>query len=140
MNVTAGLGAFLFAWVDDWIGPKRTILITLVFLIGFGIPVLVVESVTWFWILALTLGLFVGPAQAAGRSLMARLAPAGKEAEMFGLFALSGKATAWAGPMLLGGVTLMFDSQRAGMETILAFFVVGLLILLPLKEPAARRD
>ncbi|MFO7483465.1 MFS transporter [Oceanibaculum nanhaiense] len=140
MNVTAGLGAFLFAWVDDWIGPKRTILITLVFLIGFGIPVLVVESVTWFWILALTLGLFVGPAQAAGRSLMARLAPAGKEAEMFGLFALSGKATAWAGPMLLGGVTLMFDSQRAGMATILAFFVVGLLILLPLKEPAARRD
>ncbi|MCH2393346.1 MFS transporter [Oceanibaculum sp.] len=140
MNVTAGLGAFLFAWVDDWIGPKRTILITLVFLIGFGFAVLLVESVLWFWILALTLGLFVGPAQAAGRSLMARLAPVGKEAEMFGLFALSGKATAWAGPMLLGWATFAFDSQRAGMATILAFFVVGLLILLPLKEPPARRD
>lgn len=140
MNVTAGLGAFLFAWVDDWIGPKRTILITLLFLIGFGFAVLLVESVMWFWILALTLGLFVGPAQAAGRSLMARLAPVGKEAEMFGLFALSGKATAWAGPMLLGWATFAFDSQRAGMATILAFFVVGLLILLPLKEPPARRD
>lgn len=140
MNVTAGLGAFLFAWVDDWIGPKRTILITLLCLIGFGIGVLLVESVLWFWILALTLGLFVGPAQAAGRSLMARLTPVGKEAEMFGLFALSGKATAWAGPMLLGWATFAFDSQRAGMATILVFFVVGLLVLLPLKEPAARRD
>lgn len=139
MNVTAGLGAFLFAWIDDWIGPKRTILVTLVFLIGFGLSVLLVESATWFWILALALGLFVGPAQAAGRSLMARLAPAGKEAEMFGLFALSGKATAWAGPMLLGWTTLIFDSQRAGMATILGFFAVGLLILLPLKEPPARR-
>ena len=140
MNVTAGLGAFLFAWVDDWIGPKRTILITLLCLIGFGIGVLLVESVLWFWILALTLGLFVGPAQAAGRSLMARLTPVGKEAEMFGLFALSGKATAWAGPMLLGWATFAFDSQRAGMATILIFFVVGLLVLLPLKEPPARRD
>lgn len=138
MNVTAGLGAFLFAWIDDWIGPKRTILITLIFLIGFGFAVLLVESVTWFWILALTLGLFVGPAQAAGRSLMTRLAPVGKEAEMFGLFALSGKATAWAGPMLLGWATLIFDSQRAGMATILVLFIVGLLILLPLKEPPAR--
>ncbi|MBU0725719.1 MAG: MFS transporter [Alphaproteobacteria bacterium] len=138
MNVTAGLGAFLFAWIDDWIGPKRTILITLVCLIGFGIPVLLVEDVTWFWILTLTLGLFVGPAQAAGRSLMTRLSPEGREAEMFGLFALSGKATAWAGPMLLGWVTLMFDSQRAGMATIIVFFVIGLVLLLPLKEPKAR--
>lgn len=138
MNVTAGLGALIFAWIDDWIGPKRTILITLVCLIGFGIPVLLVEDVTWFWILTLTLGLFVGPAQAAGRSLMTRLSPEGREAEMFGLFALSGKATAWAGPMLLGWVTLLFDSQRAGMATIIVFFLIGLLILLPLREPPAR--
>ncbi|KZD12866.1 MFS transporter [Oceanibaculum pacificum] len=138
MNVTAGLGALIFAWIDDWIGPKRTILITLVCLIGFGIPVLLVEDVSWFWILTLTLGLFVGPAQAAGRSLMTRLSPEGREAEMFGLFALSGKATAWAGPMLLGWVTLLFDSQRAGMATIIIFFLIGLLILLPLREPSAR--
>ncbi len=86
------------------------------------------------------LGLFVGPAQAASRSLMARLAPAQVRTELFGLYALSGKATAWIGPPLAGGVTLWADSHRAGMATILAFFLVGLILLWPLKDPRGREN
>ncbi|MEE8562344.1 MAG: MFS transporter, partial [Alphaproteobacteria bacterium] len=56
-------------------------------------------------------------------------------AEMFGLFAFSGKATAFVGPFLFAWATTAFDSQRAGMATVLAFFVVGFVILWPLKEP-----
>ncbi|MCZ6497046.1 MAG: MFS transporter, partial [Alphaproteobacteria bacterium] len=77
----------------------------------------------------------LGPAQAASRSLMARMAPPDMRAEMFGLFAFSGKATAFLGPAILGWVTVATDSQRAGMATVLAFFVVGFVILWPLKEP-----
>jgi UMF1 family MFS transporter len=55
---------------------------------------------------------------------------------MFGLYALSGKATAFIGPALVGWVTLAAGSQRAGMATILAFFLVGLVLMLPLREPA----
>ena len=55
---------------------------------------------------------------------------------MFGLFALSGKATAWAGPMLLGWATFAFDSQRAGMATILIFFIAGMALLAGVAEPA----
>jgi UMF1 family MFS transporter len=135
LNVSAGIGAILFAWIDDWIGAKPTLVIALTALIGIGAGLLFVESKDWFWGLGIALGVFLGPAQAASRSFMARLAPPEKSTEMFGLYALSGKATAFIGPALLGWVTLFFDSQRAGMATILVFLIGGLLLLLPVKEP-----
>jgi len=134
LNVTAGFGAFAFAWVDDWIGPKRTILIALLGLIAFGVPLLLVDTKAGFWALALPLGVFMGPAQAASRSLMARLTPMDTHAEMFGLFALSGKVTAFLGPAILAWATLEFNSQRAGMATVIAFLVVGFLLMLRVKE------
>ncbi len=124
--------------MDDWLGAKPTILVALTGLLAAGAAVLLVESQTWFMTLGCVLGLFIGPAQAASRSLMARLAPAELRTEMFGLYALSGKATAFVGPALVGWVTLWADSQRAGMATILIFFLVGMILLRPLRDPAAR--
>ncbi len=135
INATAGLGAVLFAWVDDWIGPKRTILISLVALTVLGAAVLVAQTKTQFWVFAVMLGVFVGPAQAASRSMMARLAPEHLRGEMFGLYAFSGKATAFVGPALLAWVTAYAGSQRAGMATILVFFAAGMALLWPLPEP-----
>jgi UMF1 family MFS transporter len=129
INVTAGLGAAGFAWIDDWIGPKRTIQIAVTGLMVLGSGLLLVEGKTMFWVFALPLGIFVGPAQAASRTLMAHLAPEDMRTEMFGLYALSGKATAFMGPALLAWVTVAFNSQRAGMATIIVFFVVGLVLL-----------
>ena len=141
LNVTAGLGAAAFAWADDRFGPRPVILVSLVALTILGTGTLLVESKTWFWILGSALGLFVGPAQAASRSLMARLAPPELETEMFGLYALSGKATAFMGPLVLGIATEIFDSQRAGMATILVFFAVGgvLLTFVRLADGRARQ-
>ena len=61
---------------------------------------------------------------------------------MFGLFAFSGKATAFAGPLLVGWVTAVTDSQRWGMSTILVFLVIGFLLMLTIpasetREPVA---
>jgi MFS transporter, UMF1 family len=133
MNVTAGLGALAFGWVDDWIGPKRTLFIALSCMLALGSVLLMVETQLMFWVFALPLGIFFGPAQAASRSLMARIVPSHLQAEMFGLYALSGRATAFLGPAAFGTVTAIFDSQRAGMATILVFFLVGMLILIPVK-------
>ena len=135
LNVTAGLGAMGFAWVDDRIGARPVIIIALVALIVFSTGLLLVESKALFWMFGMGLGVFVGPAQAASRTLMARLSPPGMQTEMFGLYALSGKATAFAGPLLVGVVTAAFDSQRAGMAVIVVFFVVGLVLLWPVQEP-----
>ncbi len=137
MNVTAGLGAALFAWVDDFIGPKRTIMIAVAGLTVLGGALLTAQTKTFFWVFALPLGLFIGPAQAASRSMMAHLAPDKIRTEMFGLYALSGKATSFLGPALLAWVTAAYESQRAGMATILIFFIVGLILMA--RVPDVRR-
>ena len=139
LNVTAGLGALSFAWIDDWIGSKRTIMIALIGLVIVGTPILFITSKTLFWVLALMMGIFMGPTQAASRSLMARLAPADQLTEMFGLFALSGKVTAFLGPAVLAWVTAIFASQRAGMATVIVFMAAGALILVTVKEPDRAR-
>lgn len=137
INVTAGLGAASFAWVDDWIGPKRTILIAVSALTLLSGALLIIESVTLFWVFGLSLGIFAGPAQSASRSLMAHLAPVEIRTEMFGLYAFSGKATAFMGPALLAIITDAFSSERAGMASILIFFVVGGFLLLQVDEKTA---
>ncbi len=129
LNVTAGLGAASMGWIDDWLGSKETILIGLGGLLTFGLLILLVTSVLWFWVFGGLLGIFVGPVQSASRSFLARLAPASLRNEMFGLYAFSGKATAFVGPFLVGWFTSVFNSQRIGMSIVLVFFVVGGIIL-----------
>ncbi len=129
LNVTAGLGAFAFGWVDDRIGAKRTILIGLVGIIAVGVPLLLVESKLAFIVLGSALGMFLGPVQAASRSLMARIILPGTESEMFGLYALSGKVTAFMGPWAVALVTAATGSQRWGMATVLPFLIVGGVLL-----------
>jgi len=125
LNIAAGIGAGLFAWLDDIFGPKRTIQYSLVGIITSSFILLLVKSKLMFWIFALSLGSFVGPVQASSRSLMARLAPPTQMTELFGLYAFSGKATAYVGPWLLGLVTVTFNSQRVGMSTVLIFMIAG---------------
>lgn len=136
LNVTAGLGAFSFAFLDDRIGSKPTIMIAICGLFVAGTVALLAEEKTTFWLVALVIGIFVGPAQSASRTLMARLAPPEQRTEMFGIYALTGKVTAFIGPFLFGTATAFFQSQRAGMATILVMFVVGGLLLMRVREPA----
>jgi len=129
MNVAAGAGAAAFAWLDDRMGPKWVIVVGLTALIGFGVPILLIDDVVWFWILALSMGLFFGPVQAASRSFMARVAPPEARTEMFGLYALSGKITAFLGPLVLAWAVTLSGSQRVGMATVVVFLVAGLWLL-----------
>ncbi len=134
MNITAGIGAIALGWIDDYFGSKKTVILSLIFLTVLGIPLLLVHQKYLFWATALLLCIFVGPVQSASRSLMVHLiADKQNSAEMFGLYALSGRVTAFIGPWVLGITTLTFNSQRAGMATLLVFFVVGGLMLLPVK-------
>lgn len=140
INITAGLGAFAFGWVDDRLGSKPTILIALLAMCAIGVGLIAIDSKTWMWALALPLGLFFGPAQAASRTLMARLAPPHLSAEFFGLYALAGKATAFVGPAVFGTVTAATGSQRWGMATIIAFLAVGAALLLPVRAERPPAD
>ncbi len=133
LNITGGLGAFGFAAVEDRIGARRTVLIALGALIVLGGALLLVQGQAWFWVCGLPLGMFMGPAQAASRSLMAHMVPAGKESSYFGLFALSGRVTAFLGPTALAVIVSATGSQTAGMVVVLVFLALGAGILLTVK-------
>lgn len=134
LNVTAGIGAGVFGIVDDRLGGKRTILVTLVAMTVFSLLAVWAPSVGWLWLAGLSLGLFVGPNQSASRTLMSRFVPEQHSAAFFGLFAFSGKITTFAGPLLLGIVTQATGSQRLGVATVVGFFVLGGLLLLTVDE------
>lgn len=133
LQLSAGVGALAFARIDDRIGDKQTILLSLSALAVVGGLVLLTHNATMFWILALLLGAFVGPSQAASRSLMTRISPAGEQSTHFGLYALSGRVTGFVGPASLGVVTAIAHSQRAGMAVIIVLLVAGALVLAPLR-------
>lgn len=130
MNVTAGLGAVLFAFMDDIMGSKKVILLSLVGLIIPGTLAILVTEKWQFWTLGLTMCLFVGPVQSSSRALMARISPPHMRRQMFGFYMLSGKATAFFGPLLYGWVTYMTGSLRWGMSTIILLFLLGGYIML----------
>lgn len=149
LNITAGLGAFLMGYLDDKVGGKKTLKVTLLGLMlaialavsapeirpflqyvfgGSSVPEWV-NAKNIFWIAAVLIGVFSGPNQASSRSLMGRFTPEEKKNEFFGFFAFSGKATAFVGPFLLGALTVAFDSQRAGISIVFFFFLFGYLLL-----------
>ena len=73
------------------------------------------------------------PVQASSRSLLARLAPPDKVTQYFGLFAFSGKVTAFLAPFVIPTLTTLTGSQRIGMSAIAAFLVVGMALMLPVR-------
>ena len=128
LNVVAGLGAWIFGFVDDRIGGKTTIAISLVFLVVATVVGAVAPNRAWFWVAGCGIGFFLGPNQSASRSLMARFVPKQHESEFFGFFAFSGKATAFLGPLLLGLLADAYN-QRVGVASVVLFFIVGGVLL-----------
>ena len=134
LNVTAGIGAFFFGFLDDKLGGKLTIQITLICLIAAGFMAIFAQSKLFFWIAGIIVGIFSGPNQAASRSLMGRFTPSSKENEFYGFFAFSGKMTAFIGPLCLGILTDIFHSQRAGVSIVILLFFIGSILLKTVNE------
>lgn len=160
LSVFAVFGGFIGGWLDHTIGPKRAVAIeigvtfvclvamvsmspTSVFFMPIAPNVVVWESPLFttapelaYLGFAVVIAIAITAAYASSRSLMARLAPAGMEGEVFGLYALSGSATAWLGPLLVEYFTEAYHSQRAGFGSIALLLIVGFLMLLYVKPPA----
>ncbi|WP_022835278.1 MFS transporter [Salisaeta longa] len=137
LNVAAGLGALLFGYVDDWIGGKATIFISIGGLAVATLMAALTTSVTVFWAAGILIGLMAGPNQSASRSLLGRFVPPSKENEFYGLFAFSGKAASFLGPLLFGQLTAAFGTQRAGVAAVLVFFLIGGVLLATVPSPSS---
>lgn len=144
-NLVAGVATITFGALDDLLGPKRVIVGSLVAMIlaGLGVFFLHERGAVVFWSLGLLLCVFVGPAQSASRTFLARLIPKGKEGELFGLYATTGRAVSFLAPAAFSlaiavgaGVTgqSAADAEYWGILGVVAVLTLGLLLLLPVRS------
>ncbi|GAA4474081.1 MFS transporter [Rhodococcus olei] len=138
-NVVAALGALAAGRFDDRVGPKAVIVASLGSMLVVGVALTAVSGAVAFWILGLLLCLFVGPAQSAARTFMARLSPPGREGQMFGLYATTGRAVSFLSPTLFGLFAWLFASDRAGIFGLLVVLAAGLAALLAVRAPTEGR-
>ncbi|GAB3563620.1 MFS transporter [Spelaeicoccus albus] len=132
-NVVAGVGAWIAGPLDDRLGPKLVIVVSLCCLVLGIIPIVASGSSAVFWVMALFLSFFVGPVQASSRSLLARLTAPGHEGENFGLYATTGRAVSFMGPLAFSTAIGIFGFQRAGAVGVGVVLLIGLVIVWPLK-------
>lgn len=153
LTLVGAFGALIGGRLDDKLGPKAVIIGALIILLIGAIGILSVDKThilfttdviekavgskpfssigeQTFLAFAIVVGLVAAPVQAASRSLLARLAPEEKMTQFFGLFAFSGKVTAFLAPLLVAFFTQYSGSQRIGMSAVLAFLIVGAVLML----------
>ena len=156
LAIAGTFGAWLGGKLDDRLGPKRVIAGSLMILLLSIVAILLVDkdSILFIQVAApapggalfsgaaerayLVLGCLIGaaggPLQAASRTLLIHMAPKDRVAQYFGLFALTGKVTSFVGPLLIGVITAVTESQKAGMAVLVVFFVAGLALLARVRE------
>ena len=104
LNLSAAIGSFIFGVIEDRVGVKKVINITLVVLIISTLLAIIAPETNFpkqlFWLAGILIGFMVGPNQSSSRSLMSRLTPKEKNNEFFGFYAFAGKATSFLGPFL----------------------------------------
>ncbi len=137
-NVVAAAGALLAGRLDDSLGPRFVIVFSLVAMLVTSLVLLVVDGPAMFWTFGLVLTLFVGPAQSASRTFLARVTPVGKEGQHFGLYAMTGRAVSFLAPSLFGLFAFLTGSDRAGIIGIMLVLAAGLVVLL--RVPAQIED
>ena len=156
LAIAGTFGAWLGGKLDDRLGPKRVISGSMMILLFAIVAILLVDKETIFFIevaapapggalfassaerayllLGCLIGAAGGPLQAASRTLLIRMAPKDRIAQYFGLFALTGKVTSFVGPLLIGAITAVTASQKAGMAVLVLFFVAGLALLARVRD------
>jgi len=161
LTLIGAFGALIGGVLDDRISAKFVIITALVILLIGAFGILSVDANHVFYFVevapkaagsgpfssvgeqvflgfAIVVGLVSAPVQSSSRSLLARLAPRDKITQYFGLFAFSGKVTAFLAPLLVALVTAVSQSQRLGMSAIALFLMTGIALMLPVRMPAPR--
>ena len=133
LNISAGMGAIIGGFLDDNIGPIKTIKLALIGLFLCGLVAIITPYKMIFWIVGVGLGLFVGPVQSASRTYLSLTASDKHKGGLFGLYMVSGKLTSFIGPFLYGWLVMMSGNERYGMAVVLLLIALGF-VLLPSKD------
>jgi UMF1 family MFS transporter len=141
-TTAAIVGSYIFGFVTDRMGAKRTLTIVLIVWIVALAAVSLTTNVLLFWVLGAIMGVSMGATWTSARPLLAQLSPPEMLGEVFGLYALSGKAAAILGPLVWGGIVLLAGplgviKYRVAAASLILFVLAGLLVLRKVPDPRA---
>ncbi len=136
---TSIIGAFVFGYILDKLGAKRTISISLLIWVAVVFWAFWCKTMTEFYCVGLLAGLAIGSSQSSSRTMLALLTPKEKMAEFFGFYAFTGKVASIFGPFIYGEVARITGSQRWAILSVLAFFLAGIIILQTVNEKKGRQ-
>jgi len=139
VNLTSMVGAFVFGYILDKIGAKKTITITLIIWVVVVFWAFWCRTITEFYCVGLLAGLAIGSSQSSSRTMLALLTPKEKMAEFFGFYAFTGKVASIFGPFIYGEVARITGSQRWAILSVLVFFLAGIIILQTVNENKGRQ-
>jgi UMF1 family MFS transporter len=140
VNVTACIGAFGFGYVQDAIGKKKALAITLVGWMAMVVFAWFATTPPLFWVAANLAGICMGSSQSAGRALVAFFSPPDRAAEFFGLWGVATRLSAILGPLTYGTVSWVSGgNHRLAMLITIVFFVAALIVLTDVDEARGRR-
>ncbi|CPU56476.1 MFS-type transporter yxiO [Mycobacteroides abscessus subsp. abscessus] len=134
-NVMAAVGAVVGGLVDTRLGSKGIIVGSLAVIVSLGIVMMFLTGQPAFWICGLAIAAFVGPPQSAARTLVLRMAPVGREAFVFGLYTMTGRAVSFVGPWLFATFALLFHATRAGIAGPVLMIGLGMVAVILVKVP-----
>ncbi len=136
VNIAAAAGAFAWGYVQDRIGHRRALGITLAGWIVMTMLAALATGPGLFWVAAVIAGLCMGSSQSAGRALAGAFSPERRRAEFYGLWTFAIRVSAILGPMTYGLVTLLTGgNHRLAIVSTGIFFVLGLLLLAQVNVP-----
>jgi len=132
VQITALIGALLLGRLSNSIGAKKVILLTLVIwtvmvIITYALPA---GQQNPYLLIAAGIGFVLGGSQALSRSLYSQVIPRSREAQYFSFYEISERGTSWLGTFAFGVAFGLTGSYRQSVLLIIAFFVVGGLLLL----------
>lgn len=132
-NLVAGIATISFGYLDDKFGARPVILSSLALMCVCGLGVFIFHEMgkSIFWGLGLALCVFVGPTQSASRTYLARIVKPGEEAEIFGLYATTGRAVSFLAPFMYAtAITLGAAATGMTKSDSAHFGIIGVILVL----------
>ncbi|MCX7851643.1 MAG: MFS transporter [Caldilineales bacterium] len=134
-------GALIFGWMATRLGAKRSIIISLIIWSLIAIAAYAVLYEMWqLYVLGIGVAIVLGGSQALSRSLYSQMIPRQNESEYFGFYEISERGTSWVGPLVFAAAVQLTGSTRVAVLSVILFFVVGLVLLLPVNVRKAMLD
>ena len=140
IQISAGLGSFVFGYISDSIGHRKTLIFTLIIWCLIIIAAFFNTSKEEFFIIGIVAGVLLGSSQSSSRAMMASYIPEMHEAKGYAIYGICGKFSSILGPITFGIISSMLSNQRLAILSILIFFVPSIFMLCKIKDKEEKKE